>query len=93
MDYLVVKDHKERSLFFWIKDDQEKVYVSDEALFAEMQGAGQILGVEGRPVSPIEGEVFLDAAYRHFLRRGLKAERAYVGRCGLDNPYCLEGIV
>jgi len=46
--------------------------------------------LDGRPVVPSDGEKFLDAASFHFLSMGFSVEKNYVGRCGLDDPYCLE---
>ena len=56
----------------------------------ELQGPAVIQDLDGRPVVPSDGEKFLDAAYFHFLLMGFAVERTYVGRCGLDDPSCLE---
>ena len=93
MEYLIVRDGDGRALFLWIGDRQEGVCVSDEVLMEELQGPAVIHDLEGRPVLPTDGEKFLDAAYLHFLLMGHAVERNYVGRCGLDDPYCLEEIV
>jgi hypothetical protein len=90
MEYVVVRDSERRALFLWIRDGEEEVCVSDEILMEELQGAGMIRNLEGSPVSPNDGEKFLDAAYLHFLLMGYEVERNDVGRCGLDDPYCLE---
>ncbi len=56
----------------------------------ELQGPAVIHDLDGRPVVPSDGEKFLDAASFHFLSMGFSVEKNYVGRCGLDDPYCLE---
>ena len=86
----MVRDDDGCTLFLWIGDRQERARVSDEALMKELQGPGAIQDLDGRPVFPNDGEKFLDAAYVHFLLMGHAVERNYVGRCGLDDPYCLE---
>ncbi len=93
MEYVMVRDDDGYTLFLWIRDGQERACVSDEALMKELQGPGAIQDLDGRPVFPKDGEKFLDAAYVHFLLMGHAVERNYVGRCGLDDPYCLEESV
>ena len=92
MEYVIIRGRDGRSLFLWIKDGQEGVCVSDEVLMEEFQGAEVIRDLEGRPFVPGDGEKFLDAAHLHFLLMGFEVDRSYVGRCGLDDPYCLEEI-
>jgi len=93
MEYVIVRDGDGRALFLWIKDGQEWVSVSDEVLMEEFQGPAAMRDLDGHPVLPSDGERFLDAAYVHFLLMGYAVERNYVGRCGLDDPYCLEESV
>jgi hypothetical protein len=93
MEYVIVRGGHGRALLFWIRDREESVCVSDMALMKELQGHAVIHDLEGRPVVPKDGERFLDAAYLHFLLMGHEVERNYVGRCGLDDPYCLEESV
>jgi hypothetical protein len=93
MEYVIVRDGHGRALFFWIRDREERVCVSDKVLMKELQGPAVIHDLEGRPVFPKDGEKFLDAAYVHFLLMGYEVERNDVGRCGLDDPYCLEESV
>ncbi len=93
MEYMLVRDRDGRALFLWVKDGQTRVCVSDEVLMKELQGPAAIHDLDGRPASPSDGEKFLDAAYWHFLLLGHAVERNYVGRCGLDDPYCLEESV
>jgi hypothetical protein len=90
MEYVVVRDSERRALFLWIRDGEEEVCVSDVVLMKELQGPAVIHDLEGRPVCLQDGEKFLDAAYLHFLLMGHEVERNDVGRCGLDDPYCLE---
>ncbi len=93
MEYVIVRDSDGRALFLWIKDGQKGVCVSDKVLMEEFQGPAVIRDLEGCPVVPNDGETFLNAAYLHFLLMGFAVERTYTGRCGLDNPFCLEESV
>ena len=90
MEYVIVRDGDGRALFLWVKEGQTRVCASDEVLMTELQGPLEIRDLDGRPVMPSEGEKFLDAASFHFLSMGFSVEKNYVGRCGLDDPYCLE---
>jgi hypothetical protein len=93
MEYLVIRDSYGRTLFLWMTDHSDTVLTSDRTLFDEFVGGVPVRNEQGQIFSLAEGENFLDGAYLHFLLQGYEVQRTYVGRCGLEDPYCLEGMV
>jgi hypothetical protein len=93
MEYLVIRDRYGRTLFLWMTDHSDTVLTNDRTLFDQFIGGVPVRNEQGQIFSLAEGENFLDAAHLHFLIQGYEVQRTYVGRCGLEDPYCLESIV
>lgn len=89
----MIRDRDGRILFLWMTDHSDTVLTSDRMLFDEFIDGVPVRNEQGQILSRAEGENFLDAAYLHFLIQGYEVQRTYVGRCGLEDPYCLEGLV
>lgn len=89
MQYVSVRLEGTARLFMWLPDGELVVRVSQPAALLHAV-IGPLRDWSDRPVTPADGERYLEAAFDRLFLLGLDLEWVDVGRCGLELSDLLE---
>lgn len=83
MQYVSVRLEGTKRLFMWLPDREPVVRLSHPAALLRAV-AGPLRDWADRPVTPADGERYLEAAFDRLFLLGLDLEWVDIGRCGLE---------